>query len=243
MIFRRPRTRTIRALNNIYVVNTLTINALTELRTQLRSQTGPKINFEVPVVSGDRIIVARRKTKILRLLDNAIERDLYKQSLISATEVTEDYLAQILTIILKWFPQKLKITAGGVQTERKVDLDMVLEVDDLDELLSRTIEKRLVSISYVSPEQHFGYLEAILSFELPEDVKTDYAEVKATRDLLVHNSGIVNRIYLRKVGEKARASEKDLIPLDDEYFSESIRCMKCLTTYVYSTCLDKYGDV
>ncbi|NVM56582.1 MAG: hypothetical protein HWN51_00460, partial [Desulfobacterales bacterium] len=72
-VFRRPRSRTVRALNNIHVVNALTINALVDLRNQLRSQDEHKLNFEIPVVSGDRIVVPKRKTKILQLLDHAIE--------------------------------------------------------------------------------------------------------------------------------------------------------------------------
>jgi hypothetical protein len=243
MVFRRPRTRTIRALNNTYVVNTLTINALTEVRARVCSETGPKIDFEIPVVSGERIVAPRRKTKILQLLDDAITRDLYRQSLISAVATTEDYLVQALTIILRWFPHKLKITASGVQGDRKVSLDEILEAPDLNELISGIIERRLTSVFYASPQQYFGYIEQVLAFELPEDIKTDYAEVKATRDVLVHNSGIVNSLYIRKAGAKARAPKEELIPLDDRYFSESIRCMKRTVARVYSGCLDKYGDV
>lgn len=242
-VFRRPRSRTIRALNNIHVVNTLTINALVDLRNQLRSQDEHNLNFEIPVVSGDRIVIPKRKTKILQLLDHAIEHDLYKQSLISAIAVTEDYLAQILTIIFKWFPHKLKISVSGIQAEKKVDLDAILEAQDLDALLLRIIEKQLVSIFYESPARYFEYLERVLSFELQEETKGSFAETKATRDILVHNMGVANEVYLRKARAKARASQGKPIPLDSQYFSESIRCMKSLTVDVFSKCLDKYREV
>lgn len=242
-VFRRPRSRTIRALNNIHVVNTLTINALVDLRNQLRSQDKHNLNFEIPVVSGDRIVIPKRKTKILQLLDHAIEHDLYKQSLISAIAATEDYLAQVLTIILKWFPHKLKVTVSGIQAERKVDLDAILEAQDLDTLLLRIIERQLVSIFYGSPARYFEYLERVLSFELQEEAKERFAEIKATRDILVHNMGAANEVYLRKAGVKARACQGKPIPLDSQYFSESIRCMKSITVDVFSKCLDKYGEV
>jgi hypothetical protein len=170
-VFRRPRSRTIRALNNIYVVNTLTVNALVDLRSQLRSQDEHKLNFEVPVVSGDRVVVPKRKTKMLQLLDHAIEHDLYKQSLISAIAVTEDYLTQTLTIILKWFPHKLKIAVSGIQTDRKVELDAIIEAQDLDTLMLQIIERQLVSIFYGSPARYFEYIERVLSFQLQEGTK------------------------------------------------------------------------
>ncbi|TEU19594.1 MAG: hypothetical protein E3J21_03310 [Anaerolineales bacterium] len=243
MTFRRPRTRAVRALNNIYVVTTLTINALTDVKNQLRSEKGAKLNFEVPVVSGERIVVPRQRTKILQLLDNAIARDLYRQSLITAVATTEDYLTQILTIILRWFPHKLKLAVTGSQTERKIDLDLVLEAQKMDDLFARIIERRLISVFYGSPQRYFDYIQSVLAFELSDEVKISYAEVKATRDLLVHNSGIVNQVYLKKAGSRARVPEGETIPLDDQYFSESIRCMKRVVTKVYSGCLDKYGDI
>lgn len=243
MTFRKPRTRAVKALNNIYVVTTLTINALTDVKAQVQSEGGSKLKFEVPVVSGEKIVVPRRRTKILHLLDNAIARDLYRQSLITAVATTEDYLTQILAIILKWFPHKLKLTAAGPETERRIDLDLILEVQDMDALIARIIERRLVSVFYASPQQYFDYIQSVLAFELPDDVKAAYTEVKATRDLLVHNSGVVNQVYLRKAGARARAAEGETIPLDDQYFSESIRRMKRVVTKLYASCLDKYGDV
>lgn len=243
MTFRKPRTRAVKALNNIYVVTTLTINALADVKAQMQSAGGLKLKFEVPVVSGERIVVPRRRTKIMQLLDNAIARDLYKQSLITAVATTEDYLTRTLAIILRWFPHKLKLTVAASQTEPRINLDLILEVQDMDDLFARIIERRLVSVFYASPQQYFDYIQSVLAFELPDDVKAGYAEAKGTRDLLVHNSGVVNQVYLRKAGARARAAEGETIPLDDQYFSESIRHMKRVVTKVYSSCLDKYGDV
>lgn len=225
------------------MVNALTINALTDVRARVRSETGPKIDFEIPVISGDRIVVARRKEKILELLEDAITRDVFRQSLISAVATTEDYLLQSLTIVLRWYPRKLTVTGSGVHGDRKVSLEQVLEARDMNELISRLIEGRLVSVFYASPQEYFGYIEHVLGFELPEDAKAQYVETKATRDILIHNSGIVNELYVRKAGPKARASEGKPVPLDDQYLSESIRCMKRVVACVYSGCLENYGDV
>jgi len=241
--FRKPRSRTVKALNNIYVVATLTVNALANVKSQFEADGGSRLKFEVPVVTGDRIVVARRRTKIVQLLESAIARDIYSQSLTVAVATTEDYLARVLTIVLRWFPHKLQLPRGGSRDERVIGLDLILEAENMGDLLARIIETRLVSVFYGSPERYFNYVQSVLAFELQDHLKTKYAEVKATRDLLIHNSGIVNQVYLSKAGPEARAAEAELIPLDDQYFSESIRCMKRVVTAVYSGCLEKYGDV
>jgi len=40
---------------------------------------------------------------------------------------------------------------------------------------------------------------------LDPDLLDDMSEIKATRDLFVHGAGVVNKIYLEKAGQKARA--------------------------------------
>lgn len=62
---------------------------------------------------------------------------------------------------------------------------------------------------------------------------------------MVHNGGAINSLYLQKAGTKARATEEndgELIPLDAEYFDNSIRNMKKLVTSIYSKLQKKYGN-
>jgi len=237
MIFRRPRTKAIRTLNNIYVMNTIARSSLKEARNDLRSDRLKRLNFEVPTVSGETITIAKRKTKVLSLLDEAIDRDLYSQSIITAVAVTEAYLVKSLTTILTWFPDKLSAE------QKKIDFSLVLESDDLNEVILRVVQRQVYSVFYTSPRKYFEYMEKAFAFELPQEVKEQYAEVKATRDILVHNSGEVNDLYLSKAGNRARAEEGELIPLDSEYFEQSIRTMKALVTRVYTKLLKKYGNV
>lgn len=235
--FRLPRNRAIRTLNNIFVINTIARRSLQEARTNLCSDRVKRLNFEVPTVSGETITFAKRKSQVLSLLDEAIDRDLYSQSLITAVAVTESYLVTSLRTILTWFPEKL--SAG----QKKIDFSLVLESDDLDEVILRVVQRQVDSVFYASPRKYLEYMEEAFAFEIPQKVKEQYAEVKATRDILVHNSGKVNDSYLSKAGDRARAEEGELIPLDSEYFDESIRAMKTLVTRVCTRLLKKYGNV
>lgn len=237
MTFRRPRTRTIKALNNLSVINTIARNSLREVKTNLQCQRSVKLRYKVPVVSGETITVARRKSKIISLLDKAINRDLYSQSLITAVAITEDYLSKSLATILEWYPQKL-----SVYGDKKVDLTLILDSENKEELLQRIIFKVVYSIFYPSPAKYFETIEEILAITYQDPIKKQFSEIKATRDLLVHNSGIVNSIYLAKSKDLARGSEGEVIPLDNNYFDNSLRCMKRIISKTYSQLLQKYGN-
>jgi len=235
MLFRRPRTRAIRGLNNIYVINTLARNALTSAKEQVGQQRG-KLNFEVPSVSGERVVTARNRNKILRLLTQAIDRDLTTQALVASVALTENYLADMLRLVFRGYPKKL---AGEDKT---VDLALVLAADNLDDVLSAVIERQIHSVFYERPEKYFKFIEDVLSVSIEGEIKETYSEVKATRDVLVHNDGVTNPIYVRKAGARARVQEGEDIQVDEAYFDASIRSMKKLVQAVYSQLLGKFGD-
>ena len=235
-VIRLPRTRAIRALNNIYVINTLSKNAISELNMRLKGKARTKLPFEIPSVDGDRIVSARRRSKIRKLLLETIDSDLYKQSLIAAVAITEGYLTKILRQVLRWYPQKLTLI------DKKIDLEVILACSSLNEMMDRIIDRHLNSIFYSSPFSYLKYIEQIVSIEIDGFLQANYAEIKATRDVLVHNYGITNEIYLRKVGNSARADNNEKLPIDSEYFDESIACMKRLISSIYQQMMEKYGE-
>lgn len=54
----------------------------------------------------------------------------------------------------------------------------------------------------------------------PEEI-AQLAEIKATRDILVHNRGIVNATYRAKAGALARAQDGELLELPTAYHNAS----------------------
>lgn len=235
-ILRKLRNQAIRGLNNIFVLNDLSSKALLSAKRKLESNKNSKLDFEVPSVKGDFVTTARKRTKIIRLLHDAIDEGLAKSSIVSAVAITENYLAQMLSLILRAFPEKLK------GQDKKVDLDLILNSSDLDKLVSNIIERQIHSVFFASPEKYFQYVENILSIKIPKPSKANYVEVKATRDLIVHNEGVINATYVQKAGKLARGKVGDTIPVDEMYFDPAIRTMKKLVNAVYSKSLSKFGD-
>jgi hypothetical protein len=67
----------------------------------------------------------------------------------------------------------------------------------------------------------------VVKINCPTDDEVEsLAEVKATRDILEHNAGVVNDVYVRKAGKKARYSVGVRIDIDDAYHLESWRLIK-----------------
>lgn len=242
-IFREPRSNTIIALNNIYVTNLLINNALLDVRKEIKTNKELKLGFEVPSIKQENIVFEKSIPKLITLLNTTINSELHKQSLVSAVAVTENYLLSSLRLIFTMYPQKLTLNIEGIPAEKKIDLDIILEAKDLDLLLANIIENKLIKIFYESPQRYFQFIEAVLTITIPEEMKDEFIEVKATRDIIVHNAGITNSVYINKVSENARAVEGQILPVDSRYFESSIRCMKKLTHFVFEELLDKFGNV
>jgi hypothetical protein len=66
--------------------------------------------------------------------------------------------------------------------------------------------------------------------------------MKASRDIIVHNSGIANHLYIAKSGKKARARLGDRLQINRAYFEGARHTMKRLIHSVYAKSLDQFGD-
>lgn len=235
-LFNKPRTRTVRAINNIYVLNVVSINALLDIKDEYEGGKRKSIGFIVPGVKGDGIVAKRKRESILQLLDSAIYRDLYKQSIIHGVAIIEDYLSVSLRTVLRWFPEKI------AKLQKSINITSVISYSNVNDLLLYIIDKQINELLYASPKEYFKSLEEILAIHINDDVKDRYSEIKATRDLLVHNNGEVNETYARKSGAEARAIIGQNIPVDESYFDSCISTFKDLVKEIYEGLMAKYGN-
>ena len=86
----------------------------------------------------------------------------------------------------------------------------------------------MISLFYARPSAQFEYLEKVTSVVLDDELKDKWIENKATRDLIVHNSGLINKLYIKKSGNSARGKEGDRIVVDKQYLEASMANMKSL---------------
>ena len=234
-LLRSCRTYTNTSLKQLYILTGLSISGLKTLQRDIRFTKRRAVPVEVVSGDGIKLATTKRKAKIRPLINEAINSGLYKNALVSAVTLVEEFIHCYLHLMLSTYPQK-------VGKERRLGIDDLLKVHDKDDAVQLLIEKEILAALYKSPRDYLDYFENILSIDLPLKDKRAYIEVKATRDLLVHNGGIVNSVYLEKTGNMARAKLGDLIPVTQEYFDDAFRALTRFVNSTFELTLVKHGD-
>jgi hypothetical protein len=133
--------------------------------------------------------------------------------------IFEVFLFDLLHRVLLHNPWQLSRT--------QLDFEVVLKAGDREEVISAVLLKQLNQLRYEKLRDWFDALNKAVKLDCPSDDEIDaLAEVKATRDVLEHNAGVVNDVYLRKAGKKARHALGDRVEIDDNYHLESWRLIK-----------------
>lgn len=102
--------------------------------------------------------------------------------------------------------------------KRQIEYSVIVAAKTKDEVICTLIERELNEIKYKSVGEWFAYLERLVSKCKFSDADLGkIAEAKATRDLLVHNAGIANKIYLQKAGQFARYKVGEEVGVDGDY--------------------------
>ncbi len=116
----------------------------------------------------------------------------------------------------------------------QLDFEAVLRAADRDEIMLGVIRKQLNDLKYESPREWFAALKRTVRISSPSDDDIEsIAELKATRDIIEHNDGVVNATYFRKAGKKARNVVGIYLDLDDNYFLE---CWRLVIRVVDEVC-------
>jgi hypothetical protein len=89
------------------------------------------------------------------------------------------------------------------------------------------VDATQVQIRYAKPAEWFKYIESLMKLGCPSnDEIADLAEIKVSRDVIEHNAGIVNNIYLDKAGAKAQFKDGEALEVPDPYLRQSWSLLK-----------------
>jgi hypothetical protein len=132
--------------------------------------------------------------------------------------LVESMLSDILRHIVVRYPRKLG-------AKRQIQLQHLLESQTIEEVHLRATDALVNELSFKSPADFaitFEELTGVRLLECPAFHR--YIEVKATRDVYIHNRGVANDTYVRKAGSHARPRAGSLVHVDIQYFLESYEC-------------------
>lgn len=229
---RKRQVVLVRRLNDHYIFVSQALPLIAAVKAGHEAST-KTLNRKYSVPSrGKARIVSRTDEELARLYSAFIDRDLFGTLLIAIVSLTESFLIQTLRIVLREYPHKLSIGLRGAEALRQVPLATILDAKSREDVLESIINSQLCTVFYASPRDYLTYFHQITGVRTNNSVFSDFIEIKATRDLLVHNSGKVNEIYLAKAGTTSRARNGQTIPLDKDYFDHSLMTLKKLSTIV-----------
>lgn len=230
----------VRQLNDLYVGTKIVLDALALKLAEIESSGKDKYHFVVP--SGGKRETARINRDLptmVAMLENMMAKDERSKSLLVAVSITEDFLMNMLKLVLRAYPDRITRGTKGGEAAMAVPLIEVIE-KGRDEILEEKIQSRLSSALYASPAEYLKYIRGTLAIVLSEERMNIFIEIKATRDIVIHANGRANEKYVEKAGTLRRGEAGDMLSVDQEYFDRSIANMKGLMLEIGSGLQTKY---
>ncbi len=144
----------------------------------------------------------------------------------------EDFFFGLLRQWLAAYPKSL--------SKKQVELDAILEAPDKSSIVLAVVDKELNELKYKRVADWFAYLDRLTKLGCPTSDETEQlAEIKASRDILVHSKGIANATYLEKAGSRARCKAGERLEVPEHYHRESWEIIKKVVRNVSSAAINK----
>jgi hypothetical protein len=174
-------------------------------------------------------------SELAALLLAYLDNDLPRIVLYQAVSHFEAFFFDFLKVLLQFNPRALS-------QKRQVTVGEVLDALDSENILETLIARELLDLQYKAPSDWIAFLNKIVNLGLPDDDVARLAELKATRDLHLHNRGVVNDIYLRKAGPLARALLGSLLPISRPYVYDGADLLKRLVDRMCAAARDRLAN-
>jgi hypothetical protein len=194
-------------------------------RFAIKTTPRAAIALEPPLGEGNSTVLQSKQTGTAtteaELAGRA--REYIKQQL---PEATFQQFISIFEAFLVDFMRLWLLSHAESLSKKQVDFKTVLELPDKAAITRFVVDNELNQIAFESPAKWFKYMEARAKLGLPaRDEIEKFAEAKASRDVLVHNRGIANKIYESKAGALARYKAEERIDIPGDYHKDTWQLM------------------
>jgi hypothetical protein len=165
----------------------------------VKNNTNETIELTIPVGWGaDHLPISIQnkytKQELLFKIQYLAFDQLAKNGVIQLVTIMEAMTEDILRAVLKKYPSKLA-------KDKKLSIGAVLEATTIEAVHSHAVDTVLNELAYRSATEFAEAVHKLTDITLMEfPAFHRYLEVKATRDVHIHNRGFANTIYIRKSG-------------------------------------------
>lgn len=147
-------------------------------------------------------------------------RLLYRVSLITLVSTTEWFVSELLHAFFELHPEALDID------KKSLSFKELTELDSVDGARAYLLDKAIEDVLRGSIEDWLKFLKERLSLSMnyvDQEARDQLVETSQRRNLLVHNGGRINSLYLTRVAEHLRWEEpSDMVEVSEDYLSERI---------------------
>jgi hypothetical protein len=234
------QNKVVRDLNNAHIfieqVEPLLLDAKARYQS---SKSRADRRYYVPSV--DRKKFAKRTDAELKAIyDHYTSTGLFEAFLVNSASQFESFLSDVVIVFLTHYPARITESVQGVPACPNIAPRDLVAAPSKDRLLQRVFADHVVNVFRQRPSVYMAYMVELLSIRNDPSF-TDYYEVAATRDLVVHNNSVVNALYLDKAGAKARGELGAKIPVDKSYYYDALARLKKVSGAIKRDIEKKYG--
>lgn len=214
-----------KSLNNIFIWTSFARGALDTAKDDAAFLKQKR--FKVPSNVRDKK-VDRTTVQLREIAERAVSKEIYYSVFVYAVAQVEAFIGDILFEVLSFDNRRIKTRIKGIDHTSKIDISEIIDASSREEIISGIINKELASLFYAAPVLQMEYFQSVAGITIPDELVGQWIEIKATRDIIVHNSGVANSVYLKKANADARAKAGEPLPMDEKYFANAIASMKSL---------------
>lgn len=176
-----------------------------------------------------------RLEKISKTKDLNVEEIIIEGLFVLAIGTFENSLNNTLKVLLTQIPEKLDIKAESISKE---DL---LYGDPLE----KCIESKINSVSYKNLKDIIDYFiktTGINHNTISELLIDKLQEIKASRNLLIHNNLTINNIYNETAGKFKREGTNNKLKINHEYLFLALTTLTEILVAIKTQLTDKYSE-
>ncbi len=153
------------------------------------------------------------------------------------SNLLEDWIIGLTRLWLTAYPAQLNAASGDAaarpraqrREEIQISLSEILDAADRDEILAIVVERILRDLAYQRPALWFRFLDNRVNLGCPDEAqRSALCEMKAARDVIEHNQGLIGEEYREKAGLAARYAVGETIQIEEPYLLECFELLRVI---------------
>lgn len=185
--------------------------------TKIKQSTEEKFTLKFPIgqhPSGKTMLGESKydKDNLFQHYVHLAHIELPRTAIYHLVTFTETMFLDIIQAIVLSYPKNLG-------EDKQISISTVLDCDTIESIHLAAVNSFLNKLAYSDSKKFVEEVKRISGCNLLEiPAYHRYIEMKATRDIFIHNKGIANKTYIQKSGSHARVMAGELLPINLNYF-------------------------